>query len=91
VISNAPRNPDPLTSEGTERIMAKPTPQLTMMSDQELNEADRALFRRQGNAKTVIGYESDGRVASKGGAYAPEDTMVSRAEIRAEKKRRGLK
>jgi hypothetical protein len=71
--------------------MAKPTPQLTMMSDGELDEADRALFRRQGNAKTVIGHEPDGRVTSKGGAYGPDDTMVSRAEIREEKKKRGLK
>ena len=66
----------------------KLTPQPSMMTREELKEADRALHRRQGTAKTVIGYESDGRVVSKGGAYHADDVMVSRDEIRKEIERR---
>ena len=69
--------------------MKKPQPQLSMMSREELIEADRALYRRQGTAKTVIGYESDGRVVSKGGAYHSDDVMVTREQIREQLKKGG--
>lgn len=63
---------------------------LKAISDEELLEADHALYRRQGTAKTVIG-TAKGKVVSKGGAFDAKDLFVSRDQTRAEKTRRRLR